>query len=108
MNTDSEDSEDEEDCEITDSEEQKPVQANTSALEILIASSQKHGSFDSTLALPINEDRSLLKERCLEDLSRSESGESSRKYPHIAYLLSNNFWPTCRNACFFHSLYQQA
>ena len=33
----SKDSEDE-DCEITDSEEQRPVQANTSALEILIAS----------------------------------------------------------------------
>ena len=41
-------SEDEEDCEITDSEEQEPVQANTSALEILIASRQKHGAFDST------------------------------------------------------------
>ena len=50
MNTGSEDSEDEENCKITDSEEKKPVQANTSALEILIASSQKHGSFDSTFA----------------------------------------------------------
>ena len=50
--SDSEDSEleDEEDCEITDSEEQEPVQANISALETLIASSQKHGAFDSTFA----------------------------------------------------------
>jgi hypothetical protein len=46
--SDSEDSEDEEDCEITDSEEQEPVEANTSALEILIASSQKHDAFDKT------------------------------------------------------------
>ena len=48
--SDSEGSEDEEDCEITDSEEQEPVQANISALETLIASSQKHGAFDSTFA----------------------------------------------------------
>ena len=39
---------DEEDCEITDSEEQEPVQVNISALGTLIASSQKHGAFDST------------------------------------------------------------
>ena len=42
----SEDSEDEVDCEITDSEEQEPVQANTSALDIL--TTKKHGAFDST------------------------------------------------------------
>ena len=41
-------SEDEEDCEITDSEEQEPVQANTSALDTLTTASQKHGAFDST------------------------------------------------------------
>ena len=48
LDSDSEDS-DEEDYEITDSEEQQePVQVNISALDTLIASSQKHGAFDST------------------------------------------------------------
>ena len=42
------DSEGSEDEEITDSEEQELVQANISALETLIASSQKHGTFDNT------------------------------------------------------------
>ena len=51
-NSDSEDSgsEDEEECEITDSEDSEQVQANTSALEILVASCQKHGAFDRTYA----------------------------------------------------------
>ena len=40
--------EDEGDCEITNSEEQEPAQTNASALEILVASSQKHCAFDST------------------------------------------------------------
>ena len=45
----SEDSGGEEDCKITDNEEQEPVQASdTSALDTLIASSQKHGAFDNT------------------------------------------------------------
>ena len=48
---DSKDSESEDgDCEITDREEQEPVQANTSAPEIVIANSQKHGAFDRTFA----------------------------------------------------------
>ena len=38
------------DCEITDSEGQELTQANTSALEILTASSYKHGAFDNTFA----------------------------------------------------------
>ena len=37
LDSDSKDSE-EEDCEITDSEEQEPVQANTPSLQILISS----------------------------------------------------------------------
>ena len=49
LDSDSEDSE--EDCEITDSEEQDdPIEANASALEILIASSQKHSAFDRAFA----------------------------------------------------------
>ena len=47
LDSDSEDSEDEY-CEITDSEEQEPVQANIPALQILIARSQKHNAFDRT------------------------------------------------------------
>ena len=47
LDSDLEDS-DEEDFEITESEEQEPVQVNISALGTLIASSQKHGAFDST------------------------------------------------------------
>ena len=41
------DSEDEEDCEIADSEEQVPARANAPALGVLIASSRKNGAFDS-------------------------------------------------------------
>ena len=48
--------------------------------------------------LPISGDRSLLKQRCLEDLSRSENGERSIKYSHIAYLLSNSFQSTCNTS----------
>ena len=40
--SDSRDSEDEEDCKITSGEGQEPVQANISALDTLIASSQNH------------------------------------------------------------------
>ena len=47
--SDNEDSEDEADCEITDSEEREPVQANSTALEISIVHSQKNGAFDRTL-----------------------------------------------------------
>ena len=46
LDSNSEDSEDEEYCEITDCDEQELVQANMPALEILIASSQRHGAFD--------------------------------------------------------------
>ena len=49
LNSDSGDSEDE-DCEITDSEEQKPVHATTPALQIFIASSQPPPpQFESTV-----------------------------------------------------------
>ena len=44
--SDDEDLEDEEDCKITGDEEQEPVQANISALDTLIASSQNHDAFD--------------------------------------------------------------
>ena len=50
LNSDSGGSGDKENCEITVSEEQEPVQANTPAFEILIASSQKHGVFDRVFA----------------------------------------------------------
>ena len=42
------DSEGSEDSKTADSGEQEPVQANTSAFDTLIASSKKHGAFDST------------------------------------------------------------
>ena len=48
--SDSGDLEGEEDCEITNSGEQEPAQTNASALKILVASSQKHGAFDSTFS----------------------------------------------------------
>ena len=44
----SEGSEDEEHCEITDSEEQEPVRANISALDTWIARGQKHDALDNT------------------------------------------------------------
>ena len=52
------------DCEITDSEGQELTQANTSALEILTASSYKHGAFDNTFAYqrgPEPSERTLLR-----------------------------------------------
>ena len=48
MDSDSEDSD--EYYEITDSEEEDPIQASTSALETLIASSQERGAFDRAFA----------------------------------------------------------
>ena len=42
LDSDSEDSEDKKDCEVTDSKEQDLAQATAPALEILIASRQKH------------------------------------------------------------------
>ena len=61
LDSDSKDSE--EDCEITDSEEQdNPIEANASALEILIASSQKHSAFDRAFAYqrgPVPTERTL-------------------------------------------------
>ena len=46
LDSNSEDSKDEEYCEITDCDEQELVQANMPTLEILIASSQRHGDFN--------------------------------------------------------------
>ena len=80
--SDSEDSEDEEDCETTDNKEQEPVQANTSALDTLIASSQK---LVHSIVLPshTSEDQSLLKKHRAEDPSRSENSEKQQKIlPH--------------------------
>ena len=42
LDSDSEDSEDKKGCQVTDSKEQDLAQATTPALEILIASRQKH------------------------------------------------------------------
>ena len=51
-------------CEITDSRGQELIQANTSALAILTASSHKHGAFDNTFAYqrgPEPSERTLLR-----------------------------------------------
>ena len=47
-NSDSDSEDSEEDCKITYSEDQEPVQSNISAHDTLIASSQRHGAFDNT------------------------------------------------------------
>ena len=68
LGSDSEDSE--EDCEIADSEGQNdPIEANAYALEILIASSQKHSAFDRAFAYQRG---SMPTERTLFNRSRRE------------------------------------
>ena len=61
------------------------MQANTSGIEILIASSQKHGAFDSTFPYQRGPEPP---ERTLPRGARAE--KSRRKYTHVAYLLSNS------------------
>ena len=79
------------DCEITDSEGQELTQANTSALEILVASCRKHGAFDRTFAYqrgPEPSERTLFR--------RSQKEREQRKAAENTPTL-HTFFPTVSN-----------